>query len=324
MPFKPNYSHQFQTVPLTRIDLQNERYRITTREDVDDLIPSIQTSGLISPPSIIESNDGYIIVSGFRRIAACQTLKISEIAVRTLATDTDEADCLRIAIADNALQRSLNLIETSRALKKISEISTDLQQVAEIAASCGLPSNTGIIRKIKDLCLLPESVQRGVVDEIIPLAIAGELIHLPDDVAIDVTRLFVALKLSLNKQREILTLATEIARRENISLRRLLSSEKLMQLANDDELDRSQKTRQIRAFLRQRRFPRIVEAERHFNQLIKNLKLGRDFKLVPPKDFEGNQYSLVITFRNRPDLISHRTTIDRLLEHPGFTEIIED
>ncbi len=317
-------SVQFLTIPLARIDHLNDRFRITTREDIEDLASSIQTSGLISPPSVIETDTGYGIVSGFRRIAACRTLGLPEIFARVLATDTSYLDCLRIAITENALQRPLNLIETSRALQKLSKLSADLRQLAEIASSCGLPTNYAVIRKIRDLCLLPMPVQLGIVNDVIPLAMAGELTNLPHDVAVVIVRLFEQLKLSLNKQREIMMLVTEIARREGISIRQVLGHHKLLQLANSEELDRVQKTRQIRAFLRQWRFPRIVAAKQHFQHHVKNLKLGQDLGLIPPKDLEGNHYTLVFSFRNKADLKILQAKVDQIMQHPSFDEIIDD
>ncbi len=324
MPSTPRPSVQFETIPLARIDHRNDSFRITTREDDDDLTSSIQTSGLLSPPFVIKTDAGYTIVSGFRRIAACRRLGRPEVLACILATDTSRLDCLRIAIAENALQRPLNLIETSRALQKLSEMTADLRQLLEIAACCGLPTNDAVIRKIKDLCLLPRPVQQGIVNDVIPLAIASELTNLPEDEAVVMARLFEQLKLGLNKQREIMTLVTEIARREDISVRQVLAHEKLMQLVNDDELDRVQKTRQIRTFLRQWRFPRIVENEQHFQHHIRNLKLGQDLKLIPPKDLEGRQYTLTVSFRKKADLKPLLAKIDQMIQHPSFAEIVED
>lgn len=119
-------------------------------------------------------------------------------------------------------------------------------------------------------------------------------------------------------------LVTEIARREGISIRQVLGHHKLLRLANSEELDRVQKTRQIRAFLRQWRFPRIVAAEQHFQHHVKNLKLGQDLKLIPPKDLEGNHYTLVLSFRNKADLKILQAKVDQIMQHPSFDEIIDD
>ena len=60
-------------IPLADIDLRDERFRITTRRDCDDLNASIVRLGLQAEPLVLPGAAGLIIVSGFRRIAACRT-----------------------------------------------------------------------------------------------------------------------------------------------------------------------------------------------------------------------------------------------------------
>ena len=150
MPSPPIHSEQYQTIPLSSINLQDDEFRITTREDVDELSTSIQQTGLISPPLLIETSSGHSIVSGFRRVSACLNLGWHEIIARILVPKPDHFDCLRIAIADNALQRPLNLIETSRALHKLSLLLSQLEQLAAVTAA---PDQQGHLRSAIRLCL---------------------------------------------------------------------------------------------------------------------------------------------------------------------------
>ena len=324
MSTSPHQSVQFQPIPLIRIDHRDDTFRITTRDNVDDLVASIEDCGLITPPTVIPEASGYRVVSGFRRICACQKLGHDEIVARILEPETDRLACLHLAIAENALQRPLNLIETSRALQKLSKLSASMQHLTDIAHSCGLPTSPDVIRKIKDLCLMPEPIQQGVLNDTVQLAMAGELAMLPDDAAVLMVKLFEQLRLGLNRQRETITWITEIARREEISIRQVLSHQTFVRIVNDKELDRVQKTRQIRDFLRQWRYPRIVEAEHHYRRNAKKLKLSQDIKLIPPKDFEGSRYSLVLNFSNIAQLKLLRKKIDQILQHPSLVEIIDN
>ena len=251
-------SEKYQTVPLTQINLQNDTYRITTREDVDELLVSVQYDGLINPPMLIKNNSAYVIISGFRRVNACQKLGWNEIIVHILDSDADQLDCVRLAIAENAFQRPLNLIEMSRAFQKLSSFFDNNSQLIEAVSTLGLPTNPSIIKKIKNLCLLPWPVQCSILNDAISLSMAGELGILDPDSAIAFARLFDQLKLSLNKQKEILTLVDEIARRGNSSVRQVMQEPGLQKIINDKDLDRAQKARQIRSLLRQWRFPRII------------------------------------------------------------------
>ncbi len=315
---------QYQIAPLARINLQNDDFRITTREDLDQLAASIQHAGLISPPVLIKQTCGFTIVSGFRRIAACRKLGWQEIMARILEPELSQLACLRLAIAANALERPLNLIETSRALQKLSVFSNNLNALAETASSCGLPTNPAIIDKIKNLCLLPLPIQHSILNETISLTMANDLAGHAPDTAVDFARLFEQLKLSLNKQKEIITLIDEIARREDTSIRRVLACDTFQQILADENLDRGQKGRKIRSFLRQRRFPRLVKVEQNYHAHLKKLKLNPDIKLIPPKEFEGRTYTLNLTFTNLAHLKRLQSMLDKMIQHPSFAKIVDD
>ena len=257
-------------------------------------------------------------------MAACRKLGWQEIIARVLEPDVSRLACLRLAIAANALERPLNLIETSRAFQKLSVFSTSLDKLAETASACGLPANPPIIDKIKNLCLLPLPIQHSILNGTISLTMATDLAKLPAETAVDFAWLFEQLKLSLNKQKEILTLIGEIAHREDSSIRRVLACHTLQQIVSDKELDHGQKVRKIRSFLRQRRFPRIVKAEHNYQAHLKKLKLNSDIRLIPPKDFEGTTYTLNLNFSNLYQLKMLQSTLEKMIRHPSFAKIVED
>jgi ParB family chromosome partitioning protein len=323
MPTKDIPSAQSKSVPLSRLDTTDDTFRITTRTSVDDLLASLRHDGMLNPPLVIGKASDFTIVSGFRRIAACQKLGREDIPVRVLHPDIGPLKCLRIAIADNTCQRPLNLIETSRALQKLSGYVGTGKRLAESASILGLPSNLSIIIKIKDLCLLPEIIQDGILNDAISLSTAGDLKKLASDCAVAFAQLFSEFKLSLNKQREILTLVKEIARRDSISEQKVMEDRQLQDIIIDQDLDRGQKTRELRAYLRQRRFPQIVKAEAIFEYQRKQLNLGNDFKLIPPKDFEGTTYTLNMSFSSIAQLKALHTKLDRMIKHPSLKKIIE-
>jgi ParB/RepB/Spo0J family partition protein len=322
MPPPPIQPAQHQTVPLAQINLQNDDFRITTREDVDDLLPSIQFAGLINPPLLVKHISGYKVVSGFRRINACRKLGWDGIAARILEPEPEHLDSLCLAIMENALHRPLNLIETSRAFQKLSYFLNNNKKVAETASICGLTANDAVIDKIKGLCLLPRPIQNAILKDAISLTMANLLATLESDIAVDLARLFEQLKLSLNKQKELVTLLGEIACREDISIRQVLAHESIQNIIKNDEIDRGLKGRQIRCLLRRRRFPRIVKAEQDYNHHLKQLKLGHDINLIPPKAFEGAIYTLKLNFTSLAHLKALQGILNKIIQHPSLAKIL--
>ena len=317
-------SAQYQKVSLAGINPHNDAFRITTSKDLGGLMLSIQQLGLLIPPLLIQQDSEFTIISGFRRLAACQKLGWQEIIACKLNPELTYLDCLRLAIAENAFQRPLNLIEKSRALHKLSSFLEDTKQLTETAFICGLPTNYSIINKIKNLCLLPAPIQSGILRDTISLTMANELAALEPESAIVFARIFDQLKLSLSKQKEMVTLVGEIARRENKSNCQVLANHRLQTIIADEDLDRGQKGRKIRLLLRQWRYPRIAAAEKNYDTHLKKLKFGRSIKLIPPKDFEGNTHTLNLTFDNLAHLKALQSILNQIIQDPSFEIIVED
>ena len=319
----PDHAVSYQTISPGDIDAQDLTFRITTRNDIEDLLGSIQKIGLIQPPVLIANSTGYIIVCGFRRIAACRKLGWTPITARILKKSVDRFKTAQLSIADNALQRPLNLVETSRALKLLDDFSPDNQQQREAAAALGLPVSRSVTPAIKKICGLPLAVQDGILKDTINLSMALKLGGLKPETAEGLVRLFDQLKVGLNKQRELLLLLKEIAEREDTAIPQLIAEKHLQEILKIAETDRAVKRQKIRSYLRQRRFPALTKAETDYRKWIGQLKFGNNIKLIPPKDFEGNRFSMTLRFNNRQDLCDLNKKIEKIIKHPAFGKILD-
>ncbi len=312
-------SEKLETVRLSDIG-SDERFRITTRTDNDMLRESIRYAGLISPPILLQMLSGFMIVCGFRRISVCRSLGMTDIPARIMPIGTGDVECVKLAITDNALQRSLNLIEISLSLNLLSPFSDNEKELSRVATSMGLPSNLSLIRKIKPLCLLPISVQQGILSESVALPIAQELQGMTDQESVAIAEMFRELNPSLNKQREILTLIKEIALRENISLSTLTGQ--FEDMIKDPDADKNQKIQKIRLCLKQRRYPALSRAEADFERVVKNLHLGSGLDLIAPKYFEGREYTVALRFKTLEELRQNASRLDRMMLDPGFIDTL--
>ncbi len=266
---------------------------------------------------------GYNIVCGFRRIAACRNLGWTQIPARVLSNNFGFFEMARLAVADNALQRPLNLIETSRALKLLTGVNTAKEIFAEAAAELGLPPSPSIVPKLIKICDLPLPIQKAILANVIDLsmALALDRFNAADGQAL--LGLFDHLKLGLNRQRELLLLLEEISQREEIPIQQLMAEKPLNHILENTKLDRSIKRQKVRTYLRRRRFPMISEAKTQYNAFVKQLKLGPNINLMPPKDFEGMTYTLTIRFDNRKELKNLKEKLEKIIHHPGLIKILD-
>ena len=321
--FVPGPSARTDTVSLTDIDTQDATYRITTRNQLEDLLDTISYLGLLHPPVLIENRSGYGVVCGFRRIAACRQLGWKSLSATIHAADQDRFQIARLAIADNSLQRPLNLIETSRALNLLADTSPDRQQLEMAAQALRLPVNPSVAEKVQQLCRLAIPIQQGILSDSINLAMALELGKMDTKDAEKLVALFNRLKLGLNKQRELLLLVTEISKLEDTSIRELIEEQPLQDILQNTDLDRAIQRQQIRSLLRQRRYPAITEAEANYRKQVRQLKLGKHIQLVPPRDYESTTYNMTLHFQNRQELNDLNAKIKRIIEHPALDKILK-
>lgn len=304
------------------IDQAGDAFRITTAPLDEALLHSIGRIGLLNRPLLIPRKGRFTVVCGFRRIAALKTLGRKRIHARLLPEETPDRRCLEIAIADNGSQRLLNVIEMARAVHGLSLFCGPEERDTAISAALNLGPNAGMLKKLRAIHTLPEWMKNAILNGRLDFAVASEISAFDHGDLRAMTVYFNTLNLSLSKQREFVTLVTEISKREAISVQGILDEPALKAILDDPEMEGNQKGGKIRSFLKKRRYPILVQAEERYAGLVRNLKLAPDTSLSPPKDFEGSTFSLTLRFNSIEALAEKRRDVDRLIENPVFEEVI--
>jgi ParB family chromosome partitioning protein len=311
-----------RTIRLERINLEDKSFQITTETAMDSLVASIARMGMMHPPVLLGDEACYVVVSGFRRIAACKFLELTEISAKILPPETDRQTCIYWAVADNALQRPLNLIETSRALTRLTEVYAEPDDLCRVARELGLPDNLSAIDKMRQLSGLSVEIQEGVLSNTLSLAMALELGKLEIPAGVAMAQLFGYLKLGLNKQRELLLMIQEIAFRDRLSIHEILNSSDFRSIVDHEKWDRSQKTLKIRQYMKRRRFPSITTAEKNFEDAVRSLSLENGVMLIPPQDFEGNDFCFHLSFHTQDELHHRLSGLTEASNHPALSRIL--
>lgn len=309
-------------IALQAVNFRDEHLRITTRKDVDELTASIKHLGMINLPVLRSTDSGYCIVCGFRRIQACRLMQMKEIPVRLVNAEASVLDCVELAISDNAMQRDLNELEMSRCLSLLSPFYQEIEMLTEAARRLGLKVGSAYVRKLLCVASLSEEVQKAVGDGHLSISMAESMAKSDSRDTAALTALLVLLRTSLNKQREIIQLCREIAKRDGIAISTLLENPDIRAITDDRELDGNRKTALLRDLLKKRRMPVLSEALKAFDQQRSRLNLGQGVRMVPPPGFEGRNYRLTFDFSTRSDLEGHLSTMKQLLRNPAMEQIL--
>ena len=306
-----------QTVSLDRIETADRTFQITTSIDKPDLKPFIGSAGLLQPPLLLPKEDKWIVVCGFRRIEACNDLKIRQIPAWILAADHSRNDNIRIAIADNASQRSLNVVEQARALGLICS-TADRVQSLEMAAAFGLPASRKTMNRIMPVAQMSQPLQEGLLTGQIALPVALQIHRMGGDDAQELSTFFLSIHTGLNVQRELMDRIIDICRRDRISIAELIHAKAIAAILKDTDAPMPQRVQQLRGHLKEQRYPELSKTENRYQDLVKSLRLNSRLQLQPPPFFEGKTYRLSLSIESRKQLKSLKADLDRLIDHPSI------
>lgn len=167
---------------------ENNPYQVRDDEEMNTLIESIQTQGILSPLIVrpIENTDEYEVVSGHRRLHAAQKAGITEIPALIYALDRDAAV---IAVVDSNLHREHILSSEKAFAYKMKyeamkhqgtscQLGTKLRTDEQIAEKAN-DSARQIQRYIRLIHLIPEFLEKMDQGEI-ALSVGVELSFLDE------------------------------------------------------------------------------------------------------------------------------------------------
>lgn len=301
-----------------RFDLANQTFKITTNSETANLALSISAIGLLQPPLVIEENERLVVVCGFRRLAALLSLAENRIPVQLLPPSTPRSELAVMAISDNTYQRDLNVVEQSRGyalIKRHCDPAEDWRRLADLS---GLPGSGKAMARILPVVEMPQTLQDTILDGGIALPVAQKINRLADNDKMAMIALFRQISAGLNVQRELFDLATEISRRDGVSIASLLSQRQVASILENDQTPTPQKVQQLRGHLKRMRFPELSRTEQAYNQTIKQLRLSPRIQIQPPPFFEGKTYRVTLSVESRRQLKSLQDTLDQIIASPDL------
>jgi len=140
-------THKVTSVPLDLLTIAPANVRRSAAE-VDDLVASIEAHGLLNPLTVIETEAGFEVIAGGRRLRALQRLEWIEAPV----TIVDETNAAELSLTENISRTAMSTIDILRAVHAINR---GVDHPTLIAERFGIPMDRA--RKVTRLsCLAPE------------------------------------------------------------------------------------------------------------------------------------------------------------------------
>lgn len=145
------------------------------KEELDDLVESIKTFGILEPLVVAQTPAGYQIIAGERRWRAAKLVGLTEVPVHI--RKTTPKGMLEMAIVENVQRTDLNPIERAQAFQRlIREFGLTTGQVAQrVSKSAPYVSNT------LKLLELPDAISDGLLGQQITEGHARALLGIDDE-----------------------------------------------------------------------------------------------------------------------------------------------
>lgn len=312
---------------LSSIDIEDDRYRITTAPSDNFLERSISAVGLLHPPvlqAVLQKTAGsHIVVSGFNRIKAVSALGWRNIYCLVLPGDTAPEDCLLFSIADNISSRSLNILEQANAVHKLSAFVPDKPCLCAMLEDIGLSLSPGLISKYERLLAMPDEVRIIVGRGLMTLGAALSLENMDFRSVHMICKLIVRLCPGTNQQKEILARLKEIAAQKNIPVSSVLEFPDISGILNSGETDRKAMLRRLRKALRRLCFPSLCTMEEQFAESLSRLGLPPGMRFIFPEGFEDTRYRLELEVKSASDMENYGRLMQEISSHSALLEIFK-
>ncbi|MBU0506545.1 MAG: ParB N-terminal domain-containing protein [bacterium] len=308
---------ELKTVSLSQIK-QDLLFDLSFYRDTRQLETSIKKHGILTPLTLIKTENEFIILDGARRYLAAKQLE--QEMLPTLIYDKEELtteQAFLVYLELNFFTRGFNDIERAHSLNKALKLYGSHNKIpSSFWTLVGIKPTAKSLLLYQQAMKLPTSIQKHVVTHAMPLPSVVGFLKFPDHDRETIARQLMVLPLNQNKTAEILLLLNDIARRDD-----LLPSQIIHEILSTIEPKQQphQVENTLRTALKKRRFPKIQEREDQFENSKKALPHCPSLHIDHAPFFEQNYIELKTRISSQQDIDHVKNT----LTHQAFIDLIK-
>lgn len=142
-------------------------------EKLQELAASIKEFGVVQPVVVRKKGRSYELVAGERRLRAAGLAGLTK--VPAIVKDYDDAKMMEIALIENIQRHDLNPIEEAQGLRRLMQQFKLTQEQTAEKVGRSRSAVTNILRLLN----LPEQVQKQIINGVLTMGQAKQLLGLP-------------------------------------------------------------------------------------------------------------------------------------------------
>jgi ParB family transcriptional regulator, chromosome partitioning protein len=320
-------------INISDIDLTDERYKLSfLKKDITFLAQSIQEAGLVCAPMVRQLNNKFVIVSGFNRVRALiynnrdydnqVDNNQNKILVYEINADTTNEQCLLKSITAVSFQRQLTHFELILSAQRLSKFFEKEQMAEKSPAIFNTQLNAAFVADLLTIGALPDPALELIRLGNLSLKSAKRISLFERDTIKVFLDIFSSIRVSQNKQLEIILHLMEISKRDGIHPKDFFKQQEIQDILFDTQKEPGLKIGLFRDYLFKQRFPAIFKNRTMVKEKISAMKLGNKIKFLPPENFDSQTYSISFTAKNHKEFLSNVQTLNTALENKALKEIL--
>lgn len=309
-----------QEVMLDDIDDSPGPFCMSFGFDLDPLIASIETVGVLNSPILRNDQGQTAIVAGYRRIKALKALNAVSTACRLISGhDVPPLQCLLLNLHDNLSTRGLNDVEKGMVLNRLASWESGQEIVRRYMPLLGLqPHEKSLLFFLEMERDFDAKIKTFVAEGRLSWRAVKMLSDMDAGSRADLLKVISDLRFNINQQLQLIEYIIDLSFIEKKPIPRILGELGFDSIHSDKNTNRPQQSKAVLNRLRTRRNPSIVKAEKCFRSAITDLNLPEGILISAPPSFEGEHYRLQVLFREGEDL---KSRLEDLIQREGLRKL---
>ncbi|MEJ2110085.1 MAG: ParB/RepB/Spo0J family partition protein [Acidobacteriota bacterium] len=288
-------------ISLDKIDFEDETFRISEDVFSETLLTSIQRIGQLNPVVLVEKNERYRVVCGFRRLKALQRLKATKVAGRLLEGKIQlAAGLFDFAVWDNLSHRQLDPLEAARVVYKLNVefgLAEDVL-IETYLPRLGLPAHAQTISAQIALHTSHPAIRKLFKEGRLTLATVEILAEMHPSTMEKFASVMNRIRLSASRQRKFFSLLEDMAAINDSNPDDVFNDARITEVLENDRLTPGERGEGVYEILYRYRYPKMSDAERLFEERINSLGLPGTIHISSDPYFETSDLQVAFTARN--------------------------
>jgi len=273
-----------------------------------ELGDSFSQAGVLHPPVLIQSDDAYQLLCGYRRLKYAQQAGLKQISCAVVKKETEPAAIMTLILEDQKSTGGLSPAEKARFLQLVEELGGE-ELKKNFIQSLGLCRKQAEVELLAQLHTQSIDLIRDIHHSRLSLQMFAELQQLPNpEDRQRILQLFREWDLGGGKQKRIIQQLRDCAGKEGKSIGELLDSQEIQEILHHAQLNVPQKIQHLNTILQQHLLADSSARERAFREEVRELRLPSRAELNHSPAFERDDVTLSLTF---PDMEACKVWLKR-------------